>query len=540
MRRNRIPALILALVMTVAMSSQPGHALAVDASSDIPGIPLPGAVVSGLLGGPIYDVVYRFEAPASSVIIAGMTGSAGTDFDLYLFDSTATTVINNVGVMAKSIGPTSEEALAYVTRAGGTFYLDLNGATNVEGTFTLSVQVVPDPSPPILSVAIDGGAVATNDPTVTVTLEASDDLSGVSDMAFSADGIDYGPWQAYSPTSKWTFPNGDGDKSLWVKVRNGVGGESAPAVGSIKLDTQAPIVTAVSPDPNSVALLLRPTIRITFNEQLDPASWTAPGFVLQTGSGAFVSGRLVYDTATKTGTFTPDADLVAGDLYFATLGQPRDLAGNVAATTASWWIRPMNAASISLQASARAVTFGTPVVLSGIASIPPTSSPTLEARPSGAGDYAPVATSLPSGGFYSTLIAPSIATTYRVSFPGSATWAAATSPGVTVGVRWWVVLSGRGPAITRTGKAGKAIAVEARVAPVSAGVGVSFKLYRYDPARGAYIYAGSRGTRVRGDGTARISWTPSAGRWRWRVSASAAPGFSAATSAAYTWSISRP
>ncbi len=496
--------------------------------------------MSGQLGGPIYDVVYRLDVPASSVIVAGLTGTSGTDFDLYLFDSTATSVVYNVGVLARSTGPTSEEALAYVTRTGGTFYLDLNGASNVEGTFRLSVQIVPDPSPPVLSVLLDGGAIATNDPTVTVTVIATDDLSGVPEMAFSADGVTYGPWQPYVRTTTWTFPVGDGVKSLWVKVRNGVGAESASAIGSIRLDTLAPVVTAISPNPNSVVHLLRPTIRVSFAEPLDPASWIALGLVLQTASGAFVPGSLAYDAATRTGTFTPDADLVPGDLYFATLAQPRDLAGNVATDVGSWWVRPMIATSISLQSSTRVVTFGTPVVLSGIASIPTTAAPTLESRPTGAEDFAPVATSLPSGGFFSTLVSPVIATTYRVTYPGSATSVAATSPNVTVGVRWWVVLSGRGPAITRTGQAGKAIVVEARAAPVVPGVGVSFKLYRYDSVRRAYVYAGSRGTRTRADGTARISWTPSAGRWRWRVSVVAAPGFAAATSAAYTWSITRP
>jgi hypothetical protein len=540
MLQHRIPAIILALVLGVSASTMPDRALAADPSADIPGVPLPGAVVSGSLGGPIYDVVYRIEAPASSVIIAGMTGSPGTDFDLYLFDSTATTVVNNVGVLARSTGAGSDEAIAYVTRTGGTFYLDLNGASDVEGVYTLSVQIVPDPSPPTLRVLLDAGAVATNDSTVSVTLDAADDLSGVSEMAFSADGATYGPWQAFDPTTTWTFPAGDGAKSLWAKVRNGVGGESVPAVGSIQLDTRAPVVIGVSPDRDSIVPAVRPTIRISFDEPLDPVSWNALGFILQTAGGAFVPGTLAYEAATRTGTFTPAADLVPGELYFATVAQPRDQAGNIATAPGSWWIRPMKPTSISLQTSSRIVTFGTPIVLSGVTSIPTDAPPTLEARPTGAEEFTRVATTLPAGGFFSTLVTPTIATTYRVTYPGSATSVAATSPNVTVGVRWWLVLSGRGPAITRTGQAGTPIVVEARALPLLPGVGVSFKLYRYDSARRAYVYAGSRGTRTRADGTARISWTPSAGRWRWRVSVAAAPGVTAATSAAYTWSITRP
>ncbi len=85
---------LLALALIVAGAS-PWASVANAATppeSDIPGIALPGPVVGGRLGGPIYDVVYRVEVPAGHVLVAGLTGTAGTDFDLYLFDASATTV----------------------------------------------------------------------------------------------------------------------------------------------------------------------------------------------------------------------------------------------------------------------------------------------------------------------------------------------------------------------------------------------------------------------------------------------------------------
>ena len=66
--------------------------VAADQTSDIPGAALPGTVSSGLLGGPIYDVVYRVTIPAGHVLLVSMTGDPGTDFDLYLFDSSATSI----------------------------------------------------------------------------------------------------------------------------------------------------------------------------------------------------------------------------------------------------------------------------------------------------------------------------------------------------------------------------------------------------------------------------------------------------------------
>ena len=116
---------------------------AADSSSDIPGVPLSPGVVVGPLGGSIYDVGLPPRRRARArVILASLTGSAGTDFDLYLFDGSATTVVTNQGVVAKSTGPTSTESLSYATPVGGRFYIDLNSATAAVGTYTLVVQVI--------------------------------------------------------------------------------------------------------------------------------------------------------------------------------------------------------------------------------------------------------------------------------------------------------------------------------------------------------------------------------------------------------------
>ena len=106
------------------------------------------------------------------VILASLTGSTGTDFDLYLFDGSATTVVTNQGVVALSTGPTSTESISYATPVGGRFYLDLNSATAAVGTYTLVVQVIPD-RPAARHARARRGRSRTNDPTVSVALTAS-------------------------------------------------------------------------------------------------------------------------------------------------------------------------------------------------------------------------------------------------------------------------------------------------------------------------------------------------------------------------------
>lgn len=540
MRARRFRVLLTAALAaaSIMVGSGAGSVAAVG-SSDIPGVPLPSPVVTGQLGGPIYDVVYALQVPPAHVIVAGLTGSPGTDFDLYLFDSSATTVVNNVGVVAKSTGPTSTESISYPSRTGGTFYLDLNGATAVEGTYVLSVQIVADTTPPaISSVLLDGGSVATNIPTVSVLVAATDELSGVAAVALSADDQSFGSWLPTSSVLSWTFPAGDGPKRLWVKVQNGVGLESAPVSASIVLDTVPPAVVSVAPPRDSATGSVRPTIRVTFSEPMDPASWKTAGLALQEPTGSIVPGTLAYDGAANSGTFTPAVDLVPGTTYFATVGTVRDLAGNLVLPSGSWTLKPMQPTSVSMTASPLVVTYGTAVTFAGSASIPAGDAVTLMARSTASATFAPAAQLLPAPGFRAALV-PVASATYRVDYAGSSTALTSSSPAISVTVRWSVVLTGRGPAVVRTGTTGATVAVQARVLPAAAGQTVSFRLYRYDTTLRRYVFVGSRGARTFAAGLATIAWKPAAGRWQWRAVALGTADHASNTSSAHTWSISR-
>src|SRR3990172_4277003 len=94
----------LALTWALLLGTSSGVARAAD-DSDIPGVPLPGSVATGQLGGPIYDHVYSIDIPAQRILLVSLIGDPGTDFDLYLFNSTATTVYSTQGQGAASNGP---------------------------------------------------------------------------------------------------------------------------------------------------------------------------------------------------------------------------------------------------------------------------------------------------------------------------------------------------------------------------------------------------------------------------------------------------
>lgn len=514
-------------------------ALAADPSSDIPGIPLPGPVAAGRLGGAIYDVVYRLDVPPGYVIVASLTGAAGTDFDMYLFDESATTVLSTFGLLTKSNGPTSTESISWPSRLGGTYYIDLNGATDIEGDYLLTVQTIPDPTAPTVSMVLAGGRASTNQLAVPATIAASDDLSGVTEMSFSADGTTFTEWRAYEPSTTWTFPGGDGLKTLWAKVKNGVGHESPAVSASVVVDTLAPHVIALDPQPGASVIGLRPMLTVTFSESIDPGSWVDLGLVVQSAGGTLVRGTYAYDVATRRGEFSPFAPLVAGALYVVTVGNVRDVAGNSIASPGSWSMTPLTPTSLTATGVPRVVLRGgssrVDVVLGGAPS-PATIGVEASAGTDGFVGLPPIST---DDGSNSLIVTPTTNTTYRFNYAG-AFGVAPVQADVRVLVRRSIVLAGRDPKLLPRARVGNIIKLTAAIGPAAAGVSVSFRLYRFDTRRRAWVYAGSKGRNTDAAGRAVLSWTPSSpGSWYWRAAVASTPEFVNNTSPVYRWSISR-
>lgn len=530
------------LLMTAAVLMvgwfAPTSVIGADNASDIPGVPLPGTVASGQLGGPIYDVVYRVVVPAGSVILAALSGTSGTDFDLYLFDGSATSVVSKVGLLTSSTGPTSTESVSWPTRIGGTFYVDLNGATNVEGTFTLTVQVVPDPTPPMVSLTLGGGRALTSSRTVSLVVNGFDDLSGVSQMSFSDDGQDWTPWEPYATTKVWDLGATDGTRTVWCRVQNGVGLVSSPARLVVVLDTVPPHVTWLSPSPGTSVTAARPTFSVRFDEPIDAASWFSGGLVIQDPTGAVVPGAYGFAPAVIAGSFTPSQPLTPGVVYIVTVARVHDEAGNDIGPVPSWTIKRVIPTSLSLAVSSTVVQYGAQVSFTTHASLPPGESATLEERTAGTVVFSPVTDSPVIAGLASVRLSPQFSATYRLDYPGSAVATSRMSTEVRVLVRRAVSIAGRGPAFLRTGVVSRSIPIVARVAPAGS-TPVVFVASRYDPSRGRYREM-SRFVRVTdAAGRATLRWTPSSGLWSWRVLVPPSALFANNASALYRWLIAR-
>jgi hypothetical protein len=72
---------------------------------------------------------------------------------------------------------------------------------------------------------------------VRLNLVASDDSGTVAEMSFSNDGVNFGPWEPYTPLSEWTLTSGSGPKIVTARTRDRAGNVSALATASIRLGT---------------------------------------------------------------------------------------------------------------------------------------------------------------------------------------------------------------------------------------------------------------------------------------------------------------
>lgn len=531
-------ALALLLAASTLIGTSGSTVSAASPDSEIPGVPLPGTVTVGNLGGQIYDVVYSVMVPAGSVLVAGLTGSYGTDFDLYLFPPSATTVTSTVGVLAKSTGPTSTENLSWATKVDTTVYLDLNGASDVPGSFVLTVQIVPDPSPPSLRLATKDGITRTGSTDLVLQLNAFDDLSGIAEMSFSADGEVWLPWEEYSQTKTWNILPVEGTQFVYARVKNGAGATSNVASTSVFFDATPPRVVRRDPAPDATIGNVRPRFTVTFDEPMAPTSWLDLGLVIQDQEGTILQGSYTFDQATLTGSFTPDRDLVIGDSYIVTIGTVTDIAGNKIAPVGSWTVKALRPSSISLGSSVKALTYGGSVKLTGRVAIPDGGTARLEMKRESDADFTPVPDVAPVSGALSVTLKPRVSTQYRLRYAGSDTVAQA-SAGLTVAVRRSVTLAGRSTGKTASTRAGRSVTLTAKTTPSAAGASASFRLLRYSTATKRYTLYRAFARTVGSTGTATYRWKAVAGRWAWEIRIAPYRGLATSTSGRYRWSVTR-
>lgn len=187
-------------------------------------------------------------------------------------------------------------------------------ALNVSATVDDSI-IYDATAPNVGAWIIASGAAYTTSSSVTVgaTTTATDGGSGVSSICLSNDGAIWSAWEAYSGSKAWDLASGaggsstQGDRTVYVKVRDAAGRESAVASDQIHYDYTAPVPPAwyiASGNPayvNSTSQILYASGSATDNSSgpalvsfsNDGAAWsaweaivTSKSWSLPTGDGA--------------------------------------------------------------------------------------------------------------------------------------------------------------------------------------------------------------------------------------------------------------
>ncbi len=123
--------------------------------------------------------------------------------------------------------------------------------------------------------------------------------------------------------------------SLGLAACGGGGGGGTPASTSgtttTPVTTTPPTVVSITPVNGATGVLTNTTLSVTFNVDMDAATITNSNFTLAGANP--VSGKISYNTATRTATFTPDAPLKPGTDFTASLTTSiTDSAGNALTT----------------------------------------------------------------------------------------------------------------------------------------------------------------------------------------------------------------
>jgi len=105
---------------------------------DIPGVALSSTVSGSLNNSTDKDDVFRVTLKKGEKISLNLTGATGTDFDLYLYGSNATTVKINEDMVAHSEkAGSSTESITYTAPSAGTYYVDVYSYSG-SGSYTLT------------------------------------------------------------------------------------------------------------------------------------------------------------------------------------------------------------------------------------------------------------------------------------------------------------------------------------------------------------------------------------------------------------------
>jgi hypothetical protein len=507
------------LVAGLLLGSAPQPVRAEDNAAEIPGVPWVGRSVTGLIGAETIDKVWRLELPEGRVGIFRVTGEVGAELGLYLFDSSATSVLTATPL--KQSAKAGAEQRFTVLLPAGTYYINVNGRnTDRQYAYSLLISLIEDPTPPFLSFVTANGNERVSSTEVRMKVFASDGLSGVEALRWRVDGGAWSEWNEYtSSLVTVSLPETEGLRRVEMQARNGAQLVSPNASLDVTLDLTAPVATLVAPKETTVIGVARPTIAYQFNEAMDAAAWRRGGLLVYRFEGPNVQGTYEYDAKTRRGTFRPDANLVPGGTYVVEFSEAADRAGN-APEAGAWSFTYLAKTSLSVTSTSVAATGGESVRLQFRAGNVPAGAPILlEELVDLGGDVfrwtaVRETTARGDGTLQSIRFTPERSGRYALRYSGSDSHQSSRTSSVIVTLTPTVSALGRTG--VRAATAGNETVMTFTVLPANVDQ-VTLIKYRCNATFSSCTVAERLPASPDADGELRHFWNAESGNWAWRV-----------------------
>ena len=215
--------------------------------------------------GPEGQIVINGGALYSDSFTVDLTIAASEDAVLMMLSED----VDFIGAQWEAVESTKTYTFSDTVDGSKILYIrfaDANGLETTPVTATITV----DTTGPTGTLLIAGDLDYVNDTQVTLTING-EDLTVISLMMISNDeGFTDVEWENYGTTKEWTLTSDDGEKTVYLKLKDIVENESDTIQATITLDTTLPFSPSVSIDEGTYTNSQSITLTLSASSDLAP------------------------------------------------------------------------------------------------------------------------------------------------------------------------------------------------------------------------------------------------------------------------------
>ncbi len=205
---------------------------------------------TGNIAEPINDTIVLDTTPPENLLISINNNAKFSITKEIKLDLQATDSLSGVGEMSLSVDGINwlpwepyvdSKILNYYSSDGEkTVYFMVKDKVGNLAQPVFDSIIIDTTSPKLYSFIINKGESETNSSEVTLKINARDELSGLYQMSFSTDCETWSAWEEFTKFKPYSLSEGDGKKTIYVKVKDHVGNIGEIKSATIFLNTTTP------------------------------------------------------------------------------------------------------------------------------------------------------------------------------------------------------------------------------------------------------------------------------------------------------------